>query len=47
MNLGALIALFKLAQDAGITKPAFVSIAKRPIYAKETALTRIKEGLGL
>ena len=47
MNLGALIALLKLAQDAEITKPAFVSIVKRPTYGKETALTRAKEGLGL
>jgi len=47
MNLGAIIALFKLAQDAEITKPAFVSIVKRPTYGKETALTRAEEGLGL
>jgi len=47
MNLGAIIALLKLAQDAEITKPAFVSIVKRPTYGKETALTRVKEGLGL
>ena len=47
MNLGAMIALFKLAQDADITKPKFVSIVKPPTYGKETALTRAKEGLGL
>lgn len=47
MNLGALIALLKLAQDAEITKPKFVSIAVRPTYGKETALTRAEEGLGL
>ena len=47
MNLGALIALLKLAQDAEITKPAFVSIVVRPTYAKETILKRAKEGLGL
>jgi hypothetical protein len=47
MNLGAIIALLKLAQDAEITKPAFVSIVVRPTYAKETALTRAEEGLGL
>ena len=47
MNLGAIIALLKLAQDAEVTKAPFVSIVKRPTYAKETALTRAKEGLGL
>jgi len=47
MNLGAMIALLKLAQDAEITKPKFVSIVKPPTYGKETALTRAKEGLGL
>jgi len=47
MNLGAIIALLKLAQDAEITKPAFKSIVVRPTYAKETALTRAEEGLGL
>ena len=47
MNLGAVIALLKLAQDAEIIKPAFVSIVKRPTYGKETALTRAEEGLGL
>ena len=47
MNLGAIIALFKLAQDAEITKPAFESIVVRPTYGKETALTRAEEGLGL
>ena len=47
MNLGAVIALLKLAQDAELTKPKFVSIVVRPTYAKETALTRAKEGLGL
>jgi len=47
MNLGAIIALLKLAQDAEVTKPAFVSIVKPPTYGKETALTRAEEGLGL
>ena len=47
MNLGAMIALLKLAQDAEITKPKFVSIVVPPTYGKETALTRAKEGLGL
>jgi len=47
MNLGAVIALLKLAQDAEITKPVFQSIVVRPTYAKETALTRAEEGLGL
>jgi len=47
MNLGAIIALLKLAQDAEITKPVFESIVKPPIYSKETALTRAQEGLGL
>jgi len=47
MNVGAIIALLKLAQDAEITKPAFVSIVKRPTYGKETSLTRAEEGLGL
>ena len=47
MNLGAMIALLKLAQDAEITKAPFVSIVKPPTYGKETAFTRAKEGLGL
>ena len=47
MDIGSLIALLKLAQDAEITKPEFVSIVKPPTYGKETALTRAKEGLGL
>jgi len=47
MNLGAIIALLKLAQDAEITKPTFVSVVVRPTYSKETALTRAEEGLGL
>jgi hypothetical protein len=47
LNLGALIALLKLMQDAEVTKPEFVSIVVRPTYGKETALTRAKEGLGL
>jgi len=47
MDLGSLIALLKLAQDAEVTKPAFKSIVVAPTYAKETALTRAKEGLGL
>ena len=47
MNLGAIIALLKLAQDAEVTKAPFVSIVKRPAYGKETALTRAREGLGL
>jgi len=41
MNLGALIALLKLAQDAEIAQP------KRDLYTKETALRRAEEGLGL
>ena len=41
MDLGSLIALLKLAQYAEIAVP------KRDLYAKETALTRAKEGLGL
>jgi len=47
MDVGSLIALLKLAQDAEITKPAFKSIVVRPTYAKETALYRAEEGLGL
>jgi len=47
MNLGAIIALLKLAQDAEITKAPFVSIVNPPTYGKETALTRAEEGLGL
>jgi hypothetical protein len=47
MDVGSLIALLKLAQDAEITKPAFKSIVVPPTYGKETALTRAKEGLGL
>jgi len=47
MNLGALLALLKLAQDAELTKPQFVSIVVRPKYEKETALYRAEEGLGL
>jgi len=34
MDIGSLIALLKLAQDAEITKPAFKSIVVRPTYAK-------------
>jgi len=41
MDLGSLIALLKLAQDAEIAKP------KRDLYAKETALSRAESGLGL
>ena len=47
MDIGALIALLKLAQDAEVTKPAFESIVVRPVYSKETALRRAEEGLGL
>ena len=47
MNLGAVIALLKLAQDAEVTKPAFVSIVIAPTYGKETIAQRAKEGLGL
>jgi len=47
MNLGAVLVLLKLAQDVGITKPAFVSIVKPPTYGKETALRRAEKGLGL
>jgi len=47
MDLGSLIALLKLAEDAEITKPAFKSIVVRPIYSKETALYRAETGLGL
>ena len=59
MNLGAVLVLLKLAKDSGLTpkaeRPAFfpkpkkdfVSIVVRPTYAKETALTRAEEGLGL
>ena len=47
MNLGAMIALLKLAQDAEMTKPAFKSMVVRPVYSKETALTRAEEVLGL
>jgi len=48
VNVGAIIALLKLAQDF-FPKPKkdFVSIVVRPTYAKETALTRAEEGLGL
>jgi len=45
MNLGAIIALLKLAQDAEITKPAFKSIVVRPTYVN--SLERAKKGLGL
>ena len=41
MDLGSLIALLKLAQDAEIAQP------KRNLYAKETALYRAETGLGL
>jgi len=41
MDIGSLIALLKLVQDAEIAKP------KRDLYAKETALRRAEEGLGL
>jgi len=41
MDLGSLIALLKLAQDAEVAKP------KRDLYAKETALYRAEQGLGL
>ena len=41
MNLGALITLLKLAQDAEVAVP------KRDLYAKETALYRAESGLGL
>jgi len=39
----------KFIRPFGSTKkdPDFVSIAVRPIYSKETALTRAEEGLGL
>ena len=47
MDLGSLIALLKLAQDAEITTPTFKSIVVPPTYGKETALTRAEEGLGL
>jgi len=59
MNIGALIALLKLAKDSGLTpkaeRPAFfpkpkkdfVSIVVRPTYAKETIALRAEEGLGL
>jgi|1_EtaG_2_1085319.scaffolds.fasta_scaffold194160_2 hypothetical protein len=47
MNLGALIALLKLAQDAEITRKGSAQIYKE-IYGKETALERAEEGgLGL
>jgi len=45
MDLGSLIALMKLLQDAEIAKPA--SIVVRPTYSKETALFRAETGLGL
>ena len=41
MDLGSLIALLKLAQDAEVAKP------KRDLYANETALYRAEQGLGL
>jgi len=41
MDLGSLIALMKLVQDAEIAKP------KRDLYAKETALYKAETGLGL
>ena len=41
MNIGTLITLLKLVQDAEIAKP------KRDLYAKETALYRAQQGLGL
>jgi hypothetical protein len=41
MDLGSLIALLKLAQDAEVAQP------KRDLYAKETALYRAETGLGL
>jgi len=59
MNIGALIALLKLAKDSGLTPKAerpsffpkpkkdFVSIVVRPIYDVTTGLKRAEEGLGL
>jgi len=47
MDVGSLIALLKLVQDAEIAKPAFKSIVVRPTYSKETALFRAETGLGL
>jgi len=41
MDIGSLIILLKFVQDAEIAKP------KRDLYAKETALYRAEQGLGL
>jgi len=46
MNIGAIIALLKLAQDAGITAPTYLEKIT-PLYTKEKALERAKQGLGL
>ena len=46
MNLGALIPLLKLAQDAGLTKKSPGEVYKK-IYTKEKALERAEKGLGL
>jgi hypothetical protein len=46
MNLGALIPLLKLAQDAEITTVSSKEVYKK-IYTKEKALERAEKGLGL
>lgn len=46
MNLGAIIALLKLAQDAELTKLTYLEKIT-PLYTKEKALERAKQGLGL
>ena len=46
MNLGALIPLLKLAQDAELTKESPGQVYKR-IYTKEKSLERAEKGLGL
>jgi predicted patatin/cPLA2 family phospholipase len=47
MNLGALIPLLKLAQDAGLTKKVVVYAKPSEIYTKEKAFEKAEKGLGL
>ena len=46
MNLGALIPLLKLVQDAEITTLSSEEVYKK-IYTKEKSLERAEKGLGL
>jgi len=48
MNLGALIALVKLVQDAGLTETKFdPQWEKLKLYTEAGAVSRAEEGLGL